>query len=202
MNALEGLGVADRAELLESALDALTEAIAVAGTDGRVVLWNSSAELITGWTACEVAGQRVREMLNALLPGGVRQWVQYSELRETGICGNVVNIRHKAGYEIPVVARVLLLRDGMGGEIGTGVLFHPAESIDALPQADLNDIRVSESQEGFQNRLVCLHEEFRRGDLPMGVLWVSVDQVSELLRSHGTGACEAMLQTLGKTIAS
>ena len=202
MNGVEGLDVADRSELLESALEALTEGIALIGNNGRIALWNSTAEILTGWKAREVAGRQVRQMLDALLPGGARQWIRQAKISGPGNRGNVVGMRHKAGHEIPVVARVLALRDGLGDDIGTEVLFHPAESIDALPNGDWSDdATVSENQRQLQDRLVCMHEEFRRGDFPMGVMWVSVDQAPELQRSHGTGACEAMLQKLEKTIA-
>ena len=41
--------MADRAELTESALDALAEGLALADGESRVLFWNGAAETITGY---------------------------------------------------------------------------------------------------------------------------------------------------------
>lgn len=195
--------MATRAELLESALDTLTDGVALAGNDGQIAFWNRAAEIITGHNSSEVTNCHVRQMLEALLVGGARQWIPDAAVPVSGPCGNLFTIRHRTGYEIPIMARVIVLRDGLGIRIGTGVLFHPSDSIDALPdRRSTDESRVDESQSRLEDRLVWMHEEFRRGELPLGVLWVRVDQTQELRQSHGTAACEAMLQSLEKTIAS
>jgi diguanylate cyclase (GGDEF)-like protein len=38
--------------------------------------------------------------------------------------------------------------------------------------------------------------------MPLGVLWVTVDQAPGLRQTHGARACEAMLEKLGRTLAS
>ena len=193
----------DRTELLESALDSLTEGIALAGQDGRVALWNRTAETISGFTRAEVVGRTVREMLNVIVVGGVQHWIRQTGAEKTPQRGVLVELRHKASHDVPVVARVLSLRDGMGGRIGTGVVFHPAESIDALPHGELGeDSSVGESQTEVEDRLATMHEDFLRSDISLGVLWVTVDQARGLRRTHGARACEAMLEKMERTLAS
>lgn len=193
----------DRTELLESALDSLTEGIALADQDGRVALWNRTAETISGFMSAEIVGRSVREMLNLIVVGGAQHWIGQTGAEKTPQRGVLVELRHKVGHEVPVVARVLSLRDGMGGRIGAGVVFHPAESIDALPHGELGeDSSVGESQTEVEDRLAAMHEDFLHSDISLGVLWVTVDQARGLRRTHGARACEAMLEKVERTLAN
>jgi len=194
--------VADRAELLESALDALGEAIALSDLDGQVAFWNRAAEEITGYHGGDVIGRRVRDLLELIVVGGSSQWIRTTELEPSGDHGNMARLRHALGYEMQVFARVITLRDGMGSRIGAAVRFHPADNIDSFPHGEANEARISDSQMQLEDRMARLHEDFDRGDLPLGVLWISVDQAPELRRSHGCRACEAMLESMERTLAS
>lgn len=193
----------DRAHLLESALNALPEGLALVDTDGHLAFWNVAAEAITGRTAPETIGRNVREVLDALVVGGAAHWISHADAGSTGEHGGVVQLRHKLGVEFPVVARPLVLRDALGSRLGTGVLFHAVEKIDALPLGDGQRERSrTQSSTELENRLARMHEDFRHGDGPLGVMWVTVDQGPALRRSHGARACEAMLEQVEKTLAS
>ena len=202
MNGVEGLGVAERVELLESALDAFAEAAAVADLHGQLAFWNRAAEMLTGYHAGEVIGRPVRDLLDQIVAGGgMRRGRRTGGESSRG--GSVIRIRHALGHELPVVAQVRILRDAAGARIGSEAIFHPADSIDSLPHGESNeDVKISESQTQLEDRLVRLHEDFARGDLPLGVLWISVDQAFELRRSRGSSACEAMLEAIERTLAS
>lgn len=195
--------MADRAELLESALEVLSEGVALADLEGDVVFWNRAAEMMTGHHGREVIGRSVRDLLELLVVGGVGHWVRVTDLEDSRAGASVVRIRHALGYELPILARVMTLRDRMGTRIGSQALFHPVDSIDALPHGESSDdTRSRHSQTQLEDRLVHLHDDFHRGELPLGVLWVIVDQAKELRRSHGLRACEAMLETMERTLAS
>ena len=203
MNGVEGLWTVDRTELLESALDSMAEGIALADHDGRLALWNRAAETITGFASAETVGHSVREMLDALVVGGAQHWIRQTDAVSAHGRGWPLRVRHKVGHEVPVVARVFLLRDGLGARIGTGVVFHPAEVLDALPHGELvEDANIRKSQVEIEDRLAAMHEDFLRSDTPLGVLWVTVDQASGLRRTHGARACEAMLEKVERTLAS
>ena len=194
--------MADRAELLESALNALAEGVALADVDGCVAFWNSAAESIAGWKGDEVIGRRVRQVLDSLVVGGAPHWIRHRDTAVKVGHGSAVHIRHKLGHQFPVVAHVLVLRDCLGIRIGMGVLFHPAEEIDALPHGDLSgNSKVSESRTQLEDRLARMHEDFQQGDAPLGVLWATVDQGPELRSSHGKQACEAMVETVERALA-
>ena len=194
--------MADRTELMESALDGLAEGVALADHDGTVALWNRAAETITGFASGEIVGRRVREMLDTLVVGGAQHWIRQTDAESALGRGSLVRVRHKVGHEVPVMARVLVLRDGLGARIGSGVVFHPAESIDALPHGELGeDSSFGDSQTELEDRLAAMHEDFLNSDIPLGVLWVTVDQARGLRRTHGARACEAMLEKTERTLA-
>ncbi len=194
--------MADRTELLESALDSLTEGVALANHEGTVALWSRAAEIITGFTNGEIVGRRVREMLDSLVVGGAQHWIRQTDAENALGRGSLVRVHHKVGHEVPVMARVLVLRDGLGKRIGSGVVFHPAESIDALPHGELGeDSSIGKSQTELEDRLAAMHEDFLNSDISLGVMWVTVDQARGLRRTHGAKACDAMLEKVERTLA-
>jgi diguanylate cyclase (GGDEF)-like protein/PAS domain S-box-containing protein len=176
--------------------------VALADREGSLVLWNRSAEIITGYGSGEIVGHGVRATLDALVVGGTQQWVRRTDTKSSQGRGALVRLQHKVGHEIPVMARVLVLRDGLGARIGTEVVFHPAEALDAIPHGELcEDSNIRESQVEIEERLAAIHEDFLRDEIALGVLWVTVDQAGELRHTHGGRACEAMLEKMEHTLA-
>lgn len=193
--------MAERTELLEAALDGLAEGVALADLNGEIVVWNLAAETITGYVAGEMIGHGVRRLVETMVEGGSQNWIRKSE--NAAERGFLVPLRHKLGHQLPVMARILVLRDALGERIGTGVLFHPAETIDALPHEGLNEESYAgRSQIELEERLAGMHDDFVRGESIFGVLWITVDQAPRLRRSHGMRACEAMLEKVERTLAS
>lgn len=71
--------MAEREELLESALNALAEGAALADSHGTVVSWNDAAAAITGYRAIEVIGRSVPHVLELIVVGGSNHWVRATE---------------------------------------------------------------------------------------------------------------------------
>jgi diguanylate cyclase (GGDEF)-like protein len=116
--------------------------------------------------------------------------------------GFLVRLQHKLGHEIAAMARLLVLRDGLGTRIGTAIQFHPADCLDALPHGEAGeDDSVGASQADLTDRLETLYQDFSQGGAPFGVLWITVDQAHELRKTHGAGACEAMIAKVEHTLA-
>ncbi len=189
--------MSDRAELLEATLDMLPEGAALLGDNCRVVFWNHAAQAITGYAPLDVVGRPAPDELLNLL--------QCPEPGTDGSRGRghgfLVHARHKAGHDVAAMARMLPLRDGMGARIGTAVLFHPAECIDALPHGVTGECEgVEASQIDLEEQLQSLFEDLTDGGPDFGVLWITVDQAHELRRTHGLGACEAMFQKVERAL--
>jgi diguanylate cyclase (GGDEF)-like protein len=111
-------------------------------------------------------------------------------------------MRHKLGHEMKAITRVVVLHDGLGERIGTAAVFHPAESLDALPHGVTGENEaVGASQADIEDRLQIEFEDFARGGLPFGVLWICVDQAQELRKTHGSSACESMLEKVQRALS-
>jgi diguanylate cyclase (GGDEF)-like protein/PAS domain S-box-containing protein len=194
--------MADRTELLESALNGLPDGVALLDMAGHVVLWNLAAEAITGYAGMDLLGRMAPEGLEPLLDAVVRPGeLEPSEEPQAGR-RTLVHARHKLGHAVPTLTRITTLRDGMGQRLGTAILFHPAASLDALPRGECSDCGdIADSQSQFQERLTAEFDDFTRGGLPFGVLWITVDQAGHLRKTHGVGACESMLEKVQTALA-
>lgn len=189
----------DRNEMLQAAFDAVPEGVALIGTEGEVALWNQAAQGITGYAAIEMLSRPLPRGLEAILLEESADVVEGSARRE--ICRELVRIRHKLGHEVPVIARFLVLRDGLGERIGAAALFHPTESLDALPHGESHDeAGTDEAREEFEERLQAEFDDFMRGGSPFSILWIGVDQAEELRKTHGTSACNAMLEKVRRAL--
>jgi diguanylate cyclase (GGDEF)-like protein/PAS domain S-box-containing protein len=185
----------DRTELLESALDALPAGIVVFDMEGEVVFWNRVAETITGYTGPELLGHGIPVALEPLAPERLLLGELHRDAEPRTSRGAQVRTRHKLGHELQAITRVVALRDALGGRIGTAAVFHPAESLDALPHGITGENgAVAASQADLEDRLQIEFEDYERGGQPFGVLWISVDQAQDLRKTHGSSACEAMLE--------
>jgi GGDEF domain-containing protein len=195
----------DLVELLEAAIDSLTEGLALLHWDSRgpceVVFWNQAAAAITGHNGVELVGRTVPEALQALIGDGSIPDENGSGPEAHSERGCLVRVRHKLGHEIAVIVRNLVLRDGLGQRIGSGILFHPAERLDALPRGESGeDESVESSQAELEDRLQVLLDDHIEGAPPFGILWIRVDQAHDLRQTHGAGACETMLNKVEKAL--
>ncbi len=185
--------MSDRIALLEAALDSLPDGIALVDVSGVVVCWNHSAEAITGYSAGELLGRPAPQGLYPLLLETGSGEELDTAAHESGRA-ILARLGHKLGHELPAITRTVILRDGLGERIGAAAVFHPAEQLDALPHGDSHeDAAVEASQADLEDRLGLEFDNFERGGSPFGVLWICVDQAAELRKTHGAGACHAML---------
>ena len=195
--------MADRTELLEVALDSIPEGVALLGGEGQIMLWNRAAEAITGYVSADLLSRLAPEPLEPLLYASARLGTM--EPDAGGQLGHrtLVHAPHKLGHAVPMMARYFVLRDGMGGRIGMAVLFHPSDSLDALPHGEYGqsgDAKASQAE--FEDRLVAVFQDYLQGGESFGVLWITVDQAHDLRKTHGAKACEAMLEKVERAMAN
>jgi diguanylate cyclase (GGDEF)-like protein len=129
--------------------------------------------------------------------------LRLADCEETTAHGSMVRFQHKLGHPVPVIARAIVLHNGMGVRIGTSIVFHPSESQDALPHGERSeDSEVEADQSEFEDRLSAIFEDFQQGGESFGVLWITVDQAHDLRKTHGAGACDAMLDKVERVLAN
>lgn len=192
-----------RRELMEAAMETFPEGIALLGEGNRVVFWNRAAEEISGFPSVEMVGRPAPWALEPLL--------LHTDVETAGEgCGRpriqrgvLVHAQHKLGRDLPAILRTLVLRDELGKRIGEAILFHSADGLDCRPHGEiLGNRNVEETQAEFEERLEAVFQDLRERGVPLGLLWMRVDQAHELRQTHGTMACEAMLERVERTIAN
>ena len=193
----------DRNDLFEATLESVPEGIGLLGAEGLVAYWNPAAAAISGYTSMELLGRPFPEALEHLLQFNVQSGNQVLGTADRLERGSLTSLHHKMGHDVPVIARISVLRDGFGGRIGTAIVFHPTESIDALPRGEAGEDRsVQASQSELEERLQRVFEDFSQGGPAFGILWITVDQAQEMRKTHGEGACEAMLEKVERSRAN
>lgn len=195
--------MADRENLMEAALEVYPEGLALLDGDGRVVLWNRAAEKVTGYARAGTLGRALPGALEPLADGRDYEGAPNPRNGPQLGRGTLVHAQHAQGYDVPAISRKMILRDDLGARIGTAVVFHPAEGTMALPHGETSEgFEVQQSQAEVQDRLTAAHELFVHEGVPLGVLWVAVDQAEELMKTHGARACEAMLESVERTLVN
>ncbi|MGC9224351.1 MAG: GGDEF domain-containing protein [Terracidiphilus sp.] len=194
--------MADLMELLEAALDGLPEGMGIFDGEGMVMFWNQAAQGITGYTNFELLGHAIPEDLAPLL--AARSAMERSQplgvLEENH--RSMTRARHKMGHMVSILARVQVLSNELGERLGTALLFHPLESLDALPRSELGDAAFAEDlRTDLLEQLQIECDDFARGGAPIGILSVRVDQARELCKTHGAPACRAMLEKVYYALA-
>jgi diguanylate cyclase (GGDEF)-like protein len=147
-------------------------------------------------------GRRVEEALDTLIVGGARRWSVHASSSPRPDLGILIPLRHRLGHQLPAIVRVRVLRNELGERIGNLVVFHPAQSLDALPHGSVHENpRLEESVTNIQERLQRDFEDFTQGAPPFGILWINVDQAECLRKSHGPQACDAMFERVERALA-
>jgi diguanylate cyclase (GGDEF)-like protein/PAS domain S-box-containing protein len=193
----------DRAELVEAALDVYPEGLALLDTEERVVFWNRAAELLTGYSGAEVVGRCLPDALGPLGSGRDDDMHIAPRNGPQPGRGSLVHVQHKLRRDVPAIARRIILRDGLGGRIGTAAVFHPGEAFTALPHGESSEGDVvRQDQAELKDRLANEFEMLLQEGVPLAVLWIAVDQGADLRKTHGERACETMLEAVERTLAN
>lgn len=188
-----------RAEILESALDRLPLPVLVLDGEDLVVFWNRAAEALTGYPASDIIGRPLPPGLSILMQDPTPESIP-AEHRPGTVS---VLAQHKTGFDVPVTARVLMLRDSLGRRIGKAALFPAGDHGNALPHGVCGDNEPSsEELADMEERLEFAYTEFEKEAAPFSILWISVDQAPDLRKTHGVRACETMLSSIERTLAN
>jgi len=194
----------DRAELMEAALDSRPDGIALLGKDDELLYWNRAAAAITGYPGMDLLSRPIPEPLEPLLLDQPHDEDGAENVTACLSRGAAVETVHKLGHPVRAIVQRVALRDAFGDRIGTAVVFHPADSLDALPHGETSESdaeELQESQADLEERMQSDFDDLARGGPPFGVLWIRVDQAEELRKTHGAGAHQAMLEKVRRALA-
>jgi diguanylate cyclase (GGDEF)-like protein len=198
--------MADRAELVEAALDVYPEGLALLDETERVIFWNHAAEILTGHPNASMIGRPLPEGLEPITSCALFERSEPGcEPRRGPLLGRgtLVHAQHKQGRDIPAITRRVVLRDPLGVRIGTAAVFHLAEHAAALPHGETSEgSEVRASQAELRDHLEAEHERLMQEAGGLGILWITVDQAENMRKTHGARACEAMLENMERTLAN
>jgi diguanylate cyclase (GGDEF)-like protein/PAS domain S-box-containing protein len=192
----------DRSELMEAALESFPEGLALLDREGKVNFWNQAAENITGFPGIETVTRTIPGYLEPLLlerPPENRE-DQPAHRPERGA---LIHTQHRCGQDLPLVRRTVILRDPLGGRIGSAVIFHLAESLDTLPHGgSCEESNLEAAQAEIEEQAKSAFDEFTEWGTPLGLLWITVDQAHELRKTHGARACDSMIERVERTLTN
>lgn len=196
-------------EIFQTVLETLQTGVYLVDTDRRIVFWNDGAERITGYLRHQVLGHFCRENI-----------LMYCDGKSCGLCGSAcplseamhegrlkesrIYFRHKLGHQIPVLLRVVPIRDDRGSVIGAAESFHeqiadshdddlaPYGCLDAatgIPNHDFTQSHLRES--------LATYSEYR---VPFSILNIHVDRLEHVQATHGREATAFILRATAGTI--
>ena len=133
----EDLKAHEREQWLTSTLRAIGEGVISVDRKGSIMLLNSAAEAWTGWTADEVRGRSVHDVL-LLVDGasGERAMVELESVFSDGAMGEIgagALLVAKGGEQRPVEGSIAPIRDHKGDISGAVIVFGVAGTAPALP---------------------------------------------------------------------
>jgi len=113
----------------------------------------------------------------------------------------LVAMSHKQGQRVPAMLRRVKLSDDECRPTGSVLLFYAVEEKDALPHGETGEgVGIERSQAEMEDRLDAAHHLWLTNQMPLGLLWIKVDQSALLRRTHGRDACESMLRVVEQTL--
>ena len=193
-------------EILESALNGLEEGIAILDLESRVLFWNPAAESISGYLGADLLSRGLPINFFQIdpqhQPGHGRVLKAHPGAAERPI---LVYLHHKQGHPLPALLRRTPLRNALEKRIATLYRFRPVDEIDSLPHGvtdenDVQEMRVEQCQADMEDRLEEAWREWSIDRIPLGLLWISVDQAVMLRKTHGRDASEAMLAIVERAL--
>jgi len=165
---------------------------AVIGTDLQYYIqsWNQAAERMFGWSAKEVIGKRMGEVLQTKIVTGETIKAATSNLLNQGYWTGEAIHRHKDGHEVHVLGSIVLNRDQDGIPIGIVGVNH--DITQRLEAERALQTKLREEQE-LQQYLQILHEvtieltaiddldEFYKGVVEMGLKRLGFERMALFL---------------------
>ena len=199
----------DNDSLYKTLLDNLSEGVCTVDHERRIVSWNRGAERITGYSAAEVVGKPCSE--NILVhtdKNGSFLHDALCSLDDTAHLPGKVFILHKDGHRVPVLTRVVLLRNSSGAVTGGIEIFTDLSASSAALErlADVEKMAFVDSLTGLANRwfaeitLKARIEELQRYGWGFSVIFIDIDNFKDINDRYGHAAGDEVLKTVAKTL--
>lgn len=194
-------------------LECLADAAYCVDKTRRILMWNSAAERLTGYSAAEAVGSHCwNNLLRHVDEAGrelCRGWCPLVGAMQDGMPREArVSLHHREGHRVPVQVSVRVLRSADGAIIGGIETFRLADAPVPVPRVDPAgpDERVScpagmvppgAMQESIERWL----EAMRRGGRSFGAIRLRLDPRERGGADLDPATCAAIIKALGATIS-
>lgn len=199
-------------EVYRGILESLPTGVCVLDAKKRIVLWSDGAERITGHLRHEVIGHSC--VGEALLHCDQQDCEWCNEdcllaraMKTSQPAESVVFLFHKAGYEIPVCARAVPVRNERGAIIGAVEIFEgqKASTLDQREEASnfpgcTDELTNVASRTMMQSHLRETFGTFEEVHVPFGLLLFRLEGLDRFRTDSGPDAASALLRMVARTI--
>ena len=210
-----GLGFALDASLYHSILDQVDDGVYFVDREKRILLWNRSAERITGFPRSEVVGGHC-----------CSRWLCHIDASGRLLCTNGCPLQravdtgvpieadaflqHKQGHRIPVKIKTIPLRDRQNRLVGAVEVFRSTaddrrqdQIIEELSHlAMIDDLTMLPNRRHFDMQLDRRLAELGRFGWSFGTLMIDIDRFKLVNDSAGHQMGDEVLRLVARTLSS
>jgi diguanylate cyclase (GGDEF)-like protein/PAS domain S-box-containing protein len=203
----------DDPEFLRKVLDSLLTGVYVVDRNGKVLLWNSAAERMTGYLRQDVLGHvspvdvvvtadaNYSELLSEAPPIAIA-------LRDGQPNTRQVSLLHKKGHRVPARLHTIPLRDGQHAIVAAVESFSDyVTAQEADPRRSklarygcLDPVSGVLTHTMLQAHLREALATFAEQPVPLSILCVGINGLDKIRARHGQAAIDAVLRVVGQTV--
>lgn len=189
------------------------EGLYLTDTNRVITYWNKAAEEMTGFSADEVVGHACFDNILTHIDGEGNQLCfgrcpLAATMKDGALREAEVYLHHKDGHRVPVLVRAAPLKDEDGSLVGAIELFTDvsAKEADRLRVSELEQLAMLDPLTEIANRryleraLSNSLDEWRRYQMPFGLLFVDIDQFKAFNDSHGHDVGDKILRYVAQTL--
>jgi diguanylate cyclase (GGDEF)-like protein/PAS domain S-box-containing protein len=209
------LGFTLDATVYHGILDQIEDGVYFVDRDKRILLWNRSAERITGFGRGEVIGENCgNRWLGHIDASGRLLCTNGCPLQRAVDTGVPIEadafLQHKLGHRVPVKVKTVPLRDRNNQVVGAVEVFRSAvddhqrgQLIQELSHlAMIDDLTMLPNRRHFDFQLDRRLGELGRFGWPFGTLMIDIDQFKQVNDRAGHQAGDEILRLVARTLSS
>ncbi len=180
-----------------------------------ITFWNNGAERITGFKNKEVLGKQCSDnILSHVDSYGTELCNDLCPFKKALIDGQVhtceAYLRHKEGFRLPVIFRVLPCLNKKNIPIGAVQTFSDVSPKVMMPQKTrelkhmslLDPITEVGNRRYLEMHLLSRIEEMHNYHLPFGIMYIDIDHLNNINEAHGNKVGNQVLRTVAQTISN
>jgi len=199
----------------EILINNLNDAVYLIDKNLHILLANAASKKLSGYPQSELIGNPCPK--NILIPAGEQQLNLCNKdcpVQKTLKTGNIQHIksyvRHKEGYLVPVMMKVIPIKERDSKIIGAVEIFAETSPKVSLPQSpkDLERMQLLDPLTKLGNKqYIEMFINSRLNDkikynLPFGVLFIDIDNMHIIIDNYGSVVGDKMIKMISQTLGN